>query len=121
MNTAATKEMVEYYDCRAAEYDHSMGYGDPAAGIFYEPIIQFLRQKFCGRDVLEIACGPGYWTQQIADVATSVLATDVNQSVLEQAGKKVFSKRNVEFRQADVYKLPDFGKHRKTKGPERIP
>ena len=63
---------------------------------------------FGGRDVLEIACGTGYWTGFVAMRAASVLATDVNEEVLELARRKTYPRDNVSFARLDIYSREDF-------------
>lgn len=58
-------------------------------------------------DVLEIAAGPGYWTQRIADTARSIVATDINENTLVEARKKRYPEGKVSFKVADLYDLGD--------------
>ncbi len=76
------RQMQEYYARRAPIYDQSMGYDDPARTAAHSALIEFLQASFRGQRVLEIACGPGYWTRQVALSAATILAVDVNDSVL---------------------------------------
>jgi ubiquinone/menaquinone biosynthesis C-methylase UbiE len=57
--------------------------------------------------VLELACGTGYWTERYAPVATSVLATDYNQAMLDVAQTKSFPTGKVEFAMADIYDMTE--------------
>ena len=50
-----------------------------------------------GRDVLEVACGTGYWTQVLVRHARSVVACDVNDEVLKIAGGKPWGAARVRF------------------------
>lgn len=60
-----------------------------------------------GHDVLELACGTGYWTRVIAPVAASVHATDINEEALALArARQVDDDDNVTFAQADAFDLP---------------
>jgi ubiquinone/menaquinone biosynthesis C-methylase UbiE len=58
-----------------------------------------------GHQVLELACGTGYWTERIASVADFVYATDINQSMLDVASTKDYPEENVEFGLADMYNI----------------
>src|ERR1051325_5535846 len=61
-----------------------------------------------GQRVLEIACGTGYWTEVLARTATSVMATDLNDEVLEIARRKPDPDGKVRFQREDTYHLPAF-------------
>ena len=78
------EEMQSYYGQRASVYDSSMGYDDDAKVRSLLPIIARVRDAMRGRHVLEIACGPGFWTQFASETAASVIATDYNQSTLDE-------------------------------------
>jgi ubiquinone/menaquinone biosynthesis C-methylase UbiE len=99
------QEMQNYYGLRASEYDASMGYDDPAVIERHQSVISELRKIATDRKVLELACGPCFWTQQIADVAASITATDFNESTLEEARKKNLPWDRVSLQQADAYDL----------------
>jgi demethylmenaquinone methyltransferase/2-methoxy-6-polyprenyl-1,4-benzoquinol methylase len=64
-----------------------------------------IAEYFVDRDVLEIACGTGYWTQFIAPVARSVTATDINAETLAIAETKPFPPDRVKLQVADIYDL----------------
>lgn len=98
------EEMQDYYNQRAAIYDSSMGYDRAEVLATYPRIIAHLQNRLSGRAVLEIACGPGFWTQHIAASASRVLATDYNESTLLEARKKPLG-GNVTVQRADAYDL----------------
>lgn len=56
--------------------------------------------------VLEVACGTAYWTERYAPVASSVLATDYNQSMIDLAQAKSYPDGKVKFSVTDLYDLP---------------
>jgi len=62
-----------------------------------------------GTTVLEIGCGGGRITRDLAKYATRIVATDLNSAVLEQA-KKNNTAKNVEFLYAPEG-IPDFPEH----------
>lgn len=103
--THLIRQMQTYYHHRAALYDASMGYDQPATVAQLARIIGRLRQIVAGKQVLEIACGPCFWTQKICDEAHSILATDFNQSVLDQAALKQLPPHKVQLQQVDAYQL----------------
>jgi cyclopropane fatty-acyl-phospholipid synthase-like methyltransferase len=97
------EEMQGYYHLRAEVYDASMGYDNPEAVDRHAEVIAELRRIATGRSVLELACGPCFWTQQIADVAQRITATDFNESALAEARKKSLPWERVTLLQADAY------------------
>ena len=95
--------LVDYYARRAGEYERI--YDKPERQADLSRLRQVLREKLAGTDVLEVACGTGYWTEPIAEIAKSVVAVDINREVLDLARRKNFTKPNVTFAQQDVYQL----------------
>ena len=105
------KGIVEYYAERADVYDETAGYTNAEAEKLRNPIKERYRRLFAGHDVLEIACGTGYWTQVIGEVAKSLLATDINQSVINLACRRCSDLHNVEFCLADAFSLRGIPNH----------
>ncbi|WP_299405658.1 hypothetical protein [Acaryochloris sp. IP29b_bin.148] len=60
------QEMQVYYRHRAAEYDASMGYEQPERVAQLSGVIDRLRRLVAGKKVLEIACGPCFWTPRLS-------------------------------------------------------
>jgi SAM-dependent methyltransferase len=98
-------KVAEYYAERAAVYDETAGYTDEIAEELRSPIKERYRQLLAGHDVLEIACGSGYWTQVVGEVVNSVLAIDINQRMIEQARGRCRNLPHVKFRVADAFSL----------------
>ncbi len=96
-------ELAAYYAERANEYD----------AIYFKPERQnelaLLATQMAGlledRQVIEIACGTGYWTQFIAPKSNHITATDYNVEVLDIARKRLESHNNVSILKADAFKL----------------
>jgi 2-polyprenyl-3-methyl-5-hydroxy-6-metoxy-1,4-benzoquinol methylase len=97
--------MQTYYDRRADVYDVSMGYDNPDVVRVLAPVIAALQDEMRDRSALEIACGPGFWTQRVAESARSILATDYNDSTLAMARAKSIDPARVTFVRADAYDL----------------
>jgi SAM-dependent methyltransferase len=98
---AATLE--RYYSRRAAEYERI--YDKPER----QHELEWLRHRipgiFRGRNVLEVACGTGYWTQFIAREARQVYACDINEAVLDIAREKPIAGGRVTFGRGDAITL----------------
>ncbi|CAL62520.1 Putative S-adenosyl-L-methionine-dependent methyltransferase [Herminiimonas arsenicoxydans] len=67
-----------------------------------DEIMDNLRNLMTDQHVLELACGDGYWTDELAEYAASVLATDINPSLLEQARARELPEEVVQFAVADA-------------------
>jgi demethylmenaquinone methyltransferase/2-methoxy-6-polyprenyl-1,4-benzoquinol methylase len=98
------EDLVSYYFDRAKEYERI--YFKPERQNDLKESAATLETLFKNLQVLEIACGTGYWTERIARTATSVLATDINAPVIEIAKVKQYENKNVSFEIADIYALP---------------
>src|SRR5690349_4311510 len=98
--------MAEYYGRRANEYEQI--YAKPERQGELRCLQEFVERALVGRHVLELACGTGYWTQIVARRAKSVMATDVNEEVLNIARAKAIDPTRVRFRREDAYSLPAF-------------
>lgn len=99
----ADPSLEAYYSARAAEYEAI--YRKPERQAHLAALKDYLRPLFSGCDVLEPACGTGYWTAVIAPHCRSVLALDASDEVLNVARAKPWPDANVRFAQADAYAL----------------
>ena len=99
MNT----DIKDYYAQRAREYEEI--YERPERRDDLLLMEQEAAALFAGRDVLEIACGTGYWTRFIARSARSVVAVDCNPQALGIAKAKDYGGRPVLFLESDAYSL----------------
>ncbi len=96
-------ELKEYYKKRAAEFDEV--YTRPERQKDIQLLTEFLKHSLAGKNVLEIACGTGFWTQKYSADAASVLATDYNNEVLRVARSKDYLNPNIRFVTDDAYSL----------------
>jgi ubiquinone/menaquinone biosynthesis C-methylase UbiE len=100
--------MVLYYERLAPRYESKHGKDKPLPdGVvqYWKGVAECFAKHLSGRDVLEIACGPGTWTHQLAHTVRSITATDFNETTLEQARAKSYPEDKVRFVKADAYTL----------------
>jgi 2-polyprenyl-3-methyl-5-hydroxy-6-metoxy-1,4-benzoquinol methylase len=103
------KDLVAYYKERAKEYEKI--YEKPERQEEIIRATKILQEIFFDKEILEIACGTGYWTERIAKTAKSILATDINDAVIDIARKKIFAKASVNFRIEDIFNFTHEDKH----------
>jgi len=95
-------EQIAYYRAIALEYEH---HTIPGPG--EEELAAALDEFQPTGDVLELACGPGTWTERLLHHATSVTAVDAAPEMLARANARVGDDR-VRFVQADLFAwMPD--------------
>jgi demethylmenaquinone methyltransferase/2-methoxy-6-polyprenyl-1,4-benzoquinol methylase len=107
--TAIAESMREYYARRAAYYERV--YFKPERQADLRAMEAWLSAPFAGREVLEIACGTGWWTPHGARQARSWLATDLNPETMALARTKPLPKC-VRFAEVDAYTLYGLGTQR---------
>ena len=95
-------DQIQYYFDRAKEYEQI--YQKPERQEDLKQLRTILKDTFSGKSVLEIACGTGYWTQFISETAKSILATDINESVIEIAQSKKYH-APITFEKVDIFNL----------------
>jgi demethylmenaquinone methyltransferase/2-methoxy-6-polyprenyl-1,4-benzoquinol methylase len=110
------QEQIDYYEARADEYDRQLDragrYADsPAAddpqGRDIDEAQSALEDLATGGDVLELACGTGWWTRRLARRAASVTAIDASEAMLDINRQRVAS-GNVRYVAADLFTwVPD--------------
>lgn len=96
-------DLADYYARRAVEYD--LIYAKPERQRDLASLRQQVAAAFVGKNVLEVACGTGYWTQILAQSAASVSALDLNEEVLAIARSRP-SNEKVRFIRGDAWNLP---------------
>ena len=94
-------KLAAYYARRAAEYERI--YARPERQADLAALRHRIGRLFAGRNVLELACGTGYWTEVIARSAARVVALDVNEEVLEIARAKDIPSGKAVFRAGNAY------------------
>ena len=98
--------MQAYYAARATEYDAV--YLKPERQADLRKIERWIATLYAKRNVLEVACGTGYWTQFIAPLASHVTAIDAAPEVIRIAKDRV-PEDKVEFLIRDAHDLPQRG------------
>ena len=97
-----SNEIENYYAKRALEYENI--YLLPERQEYIKKSKALLKKYFENKNVLEIACGTGYWTETISEVSKNIFAIDINNEVLEIARNKKYHCK-VDFIQDDTYEL----------------
>lgn len=99
-----TDQLAQYYATIAEQYERV--YDKPERQEDLEDLREKVADALAGHTVLELACGTGYWTEVIAEVADTVLATDINDAMLALAQARELPD-NVSFASMDAFNLPD--------------
>lgn len=100
----AADSMQAFYARRAPEYERV--YSKPERQEDLGRLGERVGEVFAGLDVLELACGTGWWTRWLAGSARSVLATDLTPEVLAIARRKDYGDCRVTFQVGDAYSPP---------------
>jgi ubiquinone/menaquinone biosynthesis C-methylase UbiE len=106
MEVAMTDQHASFAGTIPEHYDKYLG------PMIFEPYARDLAQraaKVSGSSVLEIAAGTGVATRFLRDAlpaATKVVATDLNEPMLQIAKTKFKSTEKIEFKPADAMSLP---------------
>lgn len=100
-NTVMNTDLVAYYKARASEYEKI--YLKPEREDELAKATDTLQTIFAGKEVFEIACGTGYWTERIALTAAAIMATDINEEVIKIASQKNYPEGNVQFAGVDFF------------------
>ena len=106
-------EQLEYYRARAPEYDEwflrqgRYDQGDEHTKQWFAEVA-LLQAKLASLKpygkVLELACGTGWWTEQLVKGASSLRAVDASSEVMGLNKQRVASDK-VTYQQADIFKL----------------
>ena len=103
------EEMNRYYEARAPWHDSYMSYKSLAAmEESLKSVIETVAPMVAVKNVLEIACGTGNWTQVLSRRAKCVTALDISPSALAIAEDKLRDFTNVTLVQHSAYELETF-------------
>jgi ubiquinone/menaquinone biosynthesis C-methylase UbiE len=86
----ADDKLVEYYRKRAGEYEEIYDWKDPDRQREQDLLSAAIRDSLRGRDVLEVACGTGWWTRILSESARRIMATDLGDEVMVIAREKKY-------------------------------
>lgn len=95
-------DMKAYYANRAKEYEKIYARPERQGDLLL--LFQAIENACKGREVLDVACGTGYFTAHAARHARSVSGIDANEETLAIARAKGLA--NVAFARADAYAIP---------------
>jgi SAM-dependent methyltransferase len=98
-------ETERYYRARAREYEQIYYRDDIERARELAGEAARLRDLAAGRDVVELACGTGYWTRIMAETARSILATDLSEEMIAEA-RAAGCPGAVDYQVADMFGLP---------------
>jgi ubiquinone/menaquinone biosynthesis C-methylase UbiE len=97
-------DMVKYYKDRAKEYEQVYEWRDPRRQQEQDRLGREIKQALKARDVLDVGCGTGYWTQKTSMTAHRITGIDINEAVLEIARSKIYG-CPTEFKKMDAYHM----------------
>lgn len=109
---AILHEQIAYYRARASEYDEwflRQGRYDRGPDLNARWFAEIAEARGAldrfdpSGDVLELACGTGLWTQQLARLARSVTAVDSAPEMLALNRARLADAGNVRYLQADLF------------------
>ena len=98
----SSPELIDYYRRRAGEYERI--YAWPERQDDLASLKKAIPEALRGCNVLEVACGTGYWTERISRTAKRIVATDIAPEPMGLARAKTYG-CPVEFHIADAYAI----------------
>ncbi|MGD0802570.1 MAG: class I SAM-dependent methyltransferase [Candidatus Bathyarchaeia archaeon] len=98
-------ELVDYYRQRAKEYEDVYYGTDPHRQEEQALMANTMKTSLAKRDVLDIACGTGWWDRILSETAKSITGLDINRDVLKIAKTKEYM-CTTRFQVGDAYEPP---------------
>lgn len=95
----------QYYDRRAPEYEQIYYRDDPQRRTELAEEVNRLQKLSQGKQILDLACGTGYWLHQMSRTASKIVASDLSSQMLQVAREKKLG-CPVDFVRSDLYALP---------------
>jgi ubiquinone/menaquinone biosynthesis C-methylase UbiE len=99
------RNLIDYYRARAAEYEQAYYRDMPERRREIDDQAEGLRRLVRGKDILDLACGTGYWTEIMSRTARFITAADISAEMLREARNKDYNAPTA-FVMADLYSLP---------------
>jgi ubiquinone/menaquinone biosynthesis C-methylase UbiE len=101
MSTRGTEH--QYWEDHSETYDQDTSYIVGAS--LENDIKSWLQKQFTRTDaVLELGCGTGTFSEAVAPLVKDLTATDMSESMLQQARAKLGEHSNVQFQKQDAYR-----------------
>lgn len=97
--------MNDYYNRRADEYEQIYFRKIPKRRKEIDDEVLRLIYLSKDKDILEFACGTGYWTSRISETAKTIIAFDASSEMIENAKQKHYL-CPTDFIQADLNNIP---------------
>lgn len=107
LSSHGMNNLADYYARRAAEYDNI--YKRPERQDDLVRLEARLLSAVGGEDVLEMACGTGWWTERMARSARTITAFDSAPAVLDVARGRGCPPEKVRFLSGDAFGLAEIG------------
>ena len=85
-----SNDMIKYYRDRAKEYEEIYEWRDSHRQEEQDQLETQIKRALNGRNVLDIGCGTGYWTEKLSQTAGSIVGIDINETVLSIARSKLY-------------------------------
>lgn len=101
-------ELVDYYRRRAREYEDVYYWTDPHRQEEQQVMADAIKVSLRGREVVDFACGTGWWDRILSETAKSIMGLDINEDVLGVARSKEY-RCPTKFQIGDAYKPPFTG------------
>ena len=99
------RRLRKYYAERAPEYEQIYYRDVPERRKELAHDVKRLVELARARDVLDIACGTGYWTTRMSATAKSIVAADISPEMIAEAKAKQYN-CSTEFVCCDLARLP---------------
>ena len=71
-------EIINYYRNRAREYEDVYYWTDPHRQEEQEIIGNTIKSSLNGREVIDLACGTGWWDRILSETAKSITGLDIS-------------------------------------------